>query len=187
MSESTTPKKKGPKHQNRLHVAENLISAYVNLPENGKECFEQFLALRVYGDVDMVHYTPGPNGHHVESVDQHVMCECVEVTVSDPWSTWAKMITNANLLEFERREAVREMLGTLISQKNRSCLNDADLREAAERALEWTRWDEHNCALSRLRNSPEYKSCVKAIASGKDRKEALRRYAVLVNKAQVEQ
>jgi hypothetical protein len=146
-----------------------------------------FWRFQVYGDADMGHYTPGPNGHHVESVDQHVMCECMEMTVNDPWSTWAKMITKANLLEFERREAVREMLGTLISQKNRSCLNDADLREAAERALEWTRWDEHNCALSRLRNSPEYKSCVKAIASGKDPKEALRRYAALVSKAQVEQ
>jgi hypothetical protein len=75
------------------------------------------------------------------------------------------------------------MLGAPISQKNKSCLNDAELREAAEKALEWTRWDEHNYALSRLRDSPEYKSCCKAIASGKDRKEVLKQYHALVSKA----
>jgi hypothetical protein len=107
----------------------------------------------------------------------------MEMTVHEPWSKWAKMITKANLWEFERREAVREMLGALISQKNKSCLNESELREAAEKALEWTQWDEHNCALSRLRNSPEYKSCLKAIASGDDRKEAFRQYDALVSKA----
>ena len=184
MSEST-PKKKGPKHLNRLHVAENLISAYVNLPETGREYFEHFLALQAYGDAGMGHYTPGSNRDRVESVDQHVMCECVMMTVYEPWSKWARMITKANLWEFERREAVREMLGALISQKNKSCLNDSDLREAAERALEWTRRDEHNCALSRLRNSAEYKSCLEAIASGKDQKEALKQFDALVSKAHV--
>jgi hypothetical protein len=115
----------------------------------------------------MGHYTPGPNRHCEESVDGHVMCACVEMTVHGPWSQWAKMITKANLWEFERPEAVREMLGALISQKNKSCLNGSELREAAEKALEWTRRDEQNHALSRLRNSLEYKSCLNAIASGK--------------------
>jgi hypothetical protein len=187
MFESTTPKKKGPKHLNRLRVTENLISSYVNLTDNDREYVEHFLALQVYGDAGMDHYTPGSNRHRVELVDQHVMCECVKMTVHEPWSKWAKMITKANLWEFERREAVREMLGALISQKNKSCLNDSELLEAAEKALEWTRWDENNRAQSRFWNSPEYKSCLKAIASGKDRKEALRRYAALVSKALVEQ
>jgi hypothetical protein len=183
MVESTTPKKTGPKHLNRLHVAENLISAYLNLSENNREYVEGFLALQVYGDAGMGHYTPGRNRRRAESVDEHVMCECVKMTFHEPWSQWAKMVRKANLWEFERREAVREMLGALIGQKNKSRLNDSELREAAEKALEWTRWDEHNRALSRLRNSPEFKSCLKAIASGKDRKEALRRYAALVSKA----
>jgi hypothetical protein len=183
MFESATSKKKGPKHSNRLRVTENFISSYLNLPENGRDYVEQFLALQAYGDAGMGHYTPGPNRHRVESVGEHVMCECVKMTVHEPWSKWAKMITKANLWEFERREAVREMLGALISRKNKSCLNDSELREAAEKALEWTRSDEHNCALSRLRNSPEHKSLLKAIASGKDRKEALKQYDALVSKA----
>jgi hypothetical protein len=95
----------------RLRVAENLISAYVNLPENSRDYVEHFLALQVYGDAGMGHYTPGSNRHRAESVDQHVMCECVKMTVHEPWSKWAQMIKKANLWEFERREAVREMLG----------------------------------------------------------------------------
>jgi hypothetical protein len=185
MIESTTPKKTGPKHLNRLHVAENLISAYINLPENGREYVEHFLALQVYGDAGMGHYTPGRKRRRAESVDEHVMCECVMMTFHEPWSKWAKMVTKANLWEFERREAVREMLGAVISQKNKACLNDSELHEAAEKALQWTRWDEHNCALSRLQNSSEYKSCLNAIASGKDRKEAIEQYVALVSKAQI--
>ena len=186
MSESTTARKKGPKHLNRLHAAENLISAYVNLPEDNRECVEEFLALHVYGDAGMGHYTPDRNRRRAESVE-HVMCVCVKMIFHEPWSNWAKVIRKANLREFERREAVREMLGALISQKNKSRLNDSELRGAAEKALEWTRWDEHNCALSRLENSPEYKSCIEAIASGKNRKEALKQHIALVSKAWVEQ
>jgi hypothetical protein len=183
MQQEVAPKKKGPKHSHRLHVTENLLSSYVNLSENGREYVEQFLALQVYGDAGMDHYTPDFKRHRVESVDPHVLCECVKMTFQEPWSQWAKMITKANLWEFERREAVREMLGALISQKNKSRLDDSELREAAAKALEWTRRDEHNCALARLRNSPEYKSCLKAIASGKNRKEAIKQYAALVSKA----
>jgi len=185
MFASATKKKKGPKHVYRLLVTENLISSYVSLPENGRDYVERFLALEVYGDAGMGHYTPGPNRHREESVDEHVMCECVEMTVHEPWSKWAKMITQANLWEFERREAVREMLGALISQKNKSCLNDSELREAAEKALEWTQWDEHNRALSRSRNSLEYQSCLNAVASGKNRKEAITQLDALVSKAQI--
>ena len=148
MFEPRAPKKTGPKHLNRLHAAENLISAYINLSETGREYVEGFLAAQVYGDAGMGHYTPGRNRRRVESVDEHVMCECVKMTFHEPWSKWVKMVTRANLWEFERREAVREMLGALISQKNKSSLNDCELREAAEKALEWTRRDEQNCHLS---------------------------------------
>ena len=95
------------------------------------------------------------------------------------------MITKANLSEFERREAVREMLGALISQKNKPCLKDSELSEAAEKALEWTWRDERNCAWSRLTNSAEYEGCIKSIASGENRKEAIKQYAALVSKAWV--
>jgi hypothetical protein len=78
MFEPTTPKKKGPKHSNQLRVTENFISSYLNLPENGRDYVEQFLALQVHGDAGMGHYTPGPNRHRVESAGQHVMCECVK-------------------------------------------------------------------------------------------------------------
>ena len=183
MHQAVAPKKKGPKHSRRLHVTENLLSSYVNLSENDREYVEQFLALQVYGDAGMDHYTPGSKRHRGESIDPHVLCECVKTTFHEPWLKWAKTITKANLREFERREAVREMLGALISQKNKSRLDDSELREAAAKALEWTRWDEHNCALARLRNSPEFKSCLDAIASGNDREKAIEQYAALVTKA----
>jgi hypothetical protein len=84
MSKSATPKKKGPKHLNRLRVTENLISSYANLSENSREYVEHFLALQVYGDAGMGHYTPGSTRHRGESIDQHVMCECMEMTVYVP-------------------------------------------------------------------------------------------------------
>ena len=184
---SETAAKKGSKYLNRLRVTENLISSYVNLSEEGRECAESFLALQVYGDGGMDHYTPRRNGRRAESVDEHVMCAGLTMTFHQPWSSWAKMITKANLWEFERREAVREMLGSLLAQKNKSHLKDAELRAATENALEWTRWDEHNRAQSRFRNSPEYMDCVKAIAiaSGEERKEAIKRFNALVSNAQI--
>ena len=107
------------------------------------------------------------------------MCECVKMTFHEPWSKWAKTTSGANLSEFERREAVRETLGALISQKNKRRLNDSELREVAEKALEWTRLDEHNHARSRFRNSPEFKGCLDAIASRENPKEALKQFVAL--------
>jgi hypothetical protein len=179
------PKRMGPKYLNRLRATEDFISAYIDLPENGREYVEQFLALQVYGDAGTGHYTPGRNRRRAESVDEHVMCGCVKMTFDEPRSKWAKMIRKANLLPFERREAVREMLGALISQKNKQRLNDSELREVAEKALEWTGWDENNCAQSRLRNSAEFKACLEAIASGENRKEALKQFATLITTAHV--
>ena len=107
----------------------------------------------------------------------------LKMTVFEPWSAWAKVIKTANLLEFERHEAVREMLGALISTKNKLSLTESELRVAAENALEWTRWEERNLAMARFLKSPEVKSCFDAIASGKGRKEAVRQYAALASKA----
>ncbi|RSL17967.1 hypothetical protein EDE15_3519 [Edaphobacter aggregans] len=149
MFESATPKKKGPKYLNRLRVTENFISSYIDLSESDRGYVEGFLALQVYGDAGMGHYTPGRNRRHVKSADPNVLCECIKMAFDEPWSTWAKMITRANLWEFERREAVREMLGAL--------------------------------------NSPEYKDCIEAIASHKDRKEITKRCVTLLSKERVEQ
>jgi hypothetical protein len=77
------------------------------------------------------------------------------------------------------------MLGVLIAQKNKYSLTESELREAAEKALEWTRWDEKNRANARLQNSPEYKRCLEAIASRIDLKEAIKQYDALVSKASV--
>jgi hypothetical protein len=175
-------KKKGPKHLRRLRVAENFISACVCLSEDDKAYVEQFLALSAYSDVGMDHYTPPLMRHRVESDS---FCDCVPMPVREAWSQWAKMIKRANLSEFERCEAVREMLGVLIAQKNKYSLTDSELREAAEKALDWTRWDENNRAKARLRNSPDYKSHLEAIASGIDHEEAIKQYVALESKASV--
>jgi VIT1/CCC1 family predicted Fe2+/Mn2+ transporter len=106
----------------------------------------------------------------------------MKMTVFDPWSAWAKVIKTAKLTEFERHEAVREMLGALISTKNKFSLTESELRVAAEKALEWTRQEERNLAMARVLNSPEMKSCLDSIASGKGRKEATRQYAALISK-----
>jgi hypothetical protein len=186
MSKSLAPKKKGPKYLKRLHVTESLISAYLNLSEGDREHVEGFLALQVYGDAGMGHYTPG-RSRRVKSVDPNVLCYCMKMTFDEPWSNWAKMIKKANLSEFERREAVRETLGALISQKNKRSLHGSKLREAAEKALDWTGWDENNCAQSRLRNSARFKGALETIASGseEDRKAAVRECATMMTTSRV--
>lgn len=176
-------KKKGPKHRNRLHVTKDLLSSYVDLSEGDREYVERFMALQVYGDAGMDHYTPGSKRSRIGSDDPPVLCECLEMTFNGSWSKWANMIKRANLREFERREAVREMLGALISQKNKGSLNDSELGEAAEKALEWTHWDKTNCANERLQNSPEYGRCIKAIARGNNRNEATKQLFDLIRKA----
>jgi hypothetical protein len=93
------------------------------------------------------------------------------------------MVKRANLWEFERREAVREMLGALISNKNKARLDDDEVLAAAEKALEWTRWHEHNLELSRLRNSSEFKACLDALASGDNREEALQQFDAFASAA----
>jgi hypothetical protein len=63
--------------------------------------------------------------------------------VRETWFKWAGIIKQAKLTEFERLEAVRMMLGVLILQKGKCSLTQDELREAAEDALKWTRWDEN--------------------------------------------
>lgn len=174
MSMNETTKKKGPKHQHRLQVAANFIAACVSLPESTKAYVEQFLALSAYGNGSMDPYTPGSNRRGVES--EHYLCSCVTKDAQEAWSQWAKMVQKANLWEFERIEAVREMLGVLIGQKNKYSLTETELLEAAEKAIEWTRWDESNCAKVRIRNSPEYKRWLEAVASGVDDEEATNQF-----------
>jgi hypothetical protein len=72
---------------------------------------------------------------------------------------------------------------TLTIKKKGPSLAESELREAAEKALDWTRWDENNRAKARLRNSPEYKSYLEAIASGIDLEEATKQYVALESKA----
>ena len=174
-------KKQGPKYLRRLSMAEDFISACVCISENSKAYVEQFLALSAYGDGTMNHYTPGSNGHCVGS--EHPLCGCVGKPVQEAWSQWAQVVKKANLSEFERAEAVREMLGVLIAQKDKYSLTESELREAAEKALEWIYWDENNCAKARLRNSPEYKSCLDALASGNNREEAVEQFLAFECKA----
>lgn len=103
----------------------------------------------------------------------------------ETWFKWAGIIKQAKLTEFERLEAVRMMLGVLILQKGKCSLTQDELREAAEDALKWTRWDENNRIVARLRNFPEYKSWLEAVASGIGPEEAAKQYDALVHKASV--
>jgi hypothetical protein len=59
----------------------------------------------------------------------------------EPWSNWAQQIRESSINDFERREAVRAMLGALIRLKDRKRLKDLGLAEAATATLGWTRWD----------------------------------------------
>ena len=100
------------------------------------------------------------------------------------------MIKKAHLTEFERREAVREMLGGLIQQKNRNFLNESELREAAEKTLDWTRWDERYHAQLRalgFKNQSEYNKRLKELASGKHREGGVLQPRALISKASEEE
>ncbi len=164
MSMLVTSKKKWPKHLRRLQVAESFIAACVSLSEDSKAFVEQSLALSAYGNGSMDPYTPGSNRRGVES--EHHLCDCLSYcelkAAEKAWSQWATMVKKANLSEFERVEAVRMMLGVLISHKNKYSITEPELLEVAQKALEWTRWDASNCASADLRNSLEFKGRLEA-------------------------
>lgn len=134
-------KKKGPKYSVRLCAAANLIAAYLNQFEDVKETFEKVLALQVYGTDGMHLYLDSSHDSWDSAVRSAMSEHWVLDLLHDPWSHWAQTIKEAALNDFERREAVRAMLGVLIQQKDRNRLNDLELRKAAEGTLGWTHWD----------------------------------------------
>lgn len=178
----TSSKKKGPKYLRWLHVSKEFILACVGIPEEDKAYVEQFLAGHAYGDASMAPYTLGLKRRRLEPDPS--LCDCVKL-VRETWFKWAGIIKQAKLTEFERLEAVRMILGVLILQKGKCSLTQDELREAAEDALKWTRWDENNRVAARMRNLLEYKSWLKAVASGIGHEEAAKQYDALVHKASV--
>jgi hypothetical protein len=124
----------------RLGVAAKLIAAYVELTEDFKEEFERFLAFQVYGENGMQSYLPASDDG-VDSAGQFLADEHSTVGLHEPWAEWAQGIRRASLNDFERREAVRTMLGALIRQKDRFRFSGLELRNAAKGTLGWTRWD----------------------------------------------
>jgi hypothetical protein len=138
-------KQKRSKYSVRIGVAANLIAAYVELPENSREYFEQFLASQVYGEEGMHSYRAFPEDPWESQVPSSTY-EYPLFFLEEPWSNWAQEIRESSLTDFERREAVRAMLGALILQKDRMHLTGLELREAARRTLGWTKWDAKNLA-----------------------------------------
>jgi hypothetical protein len=132
--------RKRKKYAVRHGAAAKLIAAYVKLSDDSKDFFESFLALQVYGEDGMHPYhdfLDDPPG----SVTLHSAYEEPMFSFLEPWPDWAREIREASLTYFERREAVRAMLGVLILHKDRSRLSGPELDEAAKRTLGWTRWD----------------------------------------------
>jgi hypothetical protein len=138
MNRSRTGSKQ--KYAVRLELAKKLIAAYVKLQENDRETAERFLALQVYGDGGMYPYSAFPEDPWESQVPSFTD-ECPLFFWEKPWSNWAQEIRESSLNDFERREAVRAMLGALIRQKDRVRLTGLDLGEAARTTLGWTRWD----------------------------------------------
>jgi hypothetical protein len=125
----------------RLNVAAKLIAAYVKLSKDEKEIAEGFLALQIYREGGMYPYRPFPEVPWEPEVPSSTD-GCPLLCWEKPWSDWAQVIRESLLFDSERREAVKEMLGALIRQKDRRRrLTDQDLREAAKTTLGWTRWD----------------------------------------------
>lgn len=124
----------------RHGAAAKLIADYVKLPEDSKDFFETFLALHVYGEDGMHPYHAFPDDP-TGAGTLHSAYEESRFSLLESWFDWVREIREASLTYFERREAVRAMLGTLIQQKDRGRLSGPELDEAAKRTLGWTRWD----------------------------------------------
>lgn len=166
--------KKGSMKSKRLHVVASLIAAYLNLSENGRVRLESHLADHAYSISRFESYTPDYSSGCDES------CDCPDRAVYDSLCNFAAIINKAVLWPFERGEALREALGVLISVKNeKRALTEQELLEAAERALDWTAWDEHNRKIDRVRKSPEYKACMDQIASHRNPEGAMKRWIEL--------
>ena len=138
---NTSKRSRRQKHPVRLDVAAKLIAAYVKLSKDEKEIAEGFLALQIYGEGGTYPYRPFPEDPWELEVPSSTE-KCPLLCWEKPWSDWAQVIRESLLFDSERREAVKEMLGALIRQKDRRRrLTDQDLREAAKTTLGWTRWD----------------------------------------------
>jgi hypothetical protein len=155
MNTITGNKQKRSKYSVRLSIAANFIAAYVELPNDFREFFERFLALQVYteGDMEMQPYlTPYLQRYlpaSARSGDSTRPCATDEEPsfyVYEAWFDWAQVIKGSALNHYERREAVRAMLGALIRQKDRRRLGDFELHEAAKETLGWTRLDAKHLA-----------------------------------------
>jgi hypothetical protein len=131
-------KQKRSKYSVRISVAANLIAEYVELPECLQERFEGFLASQVYGEQGMYSYRAFPEdpleSQAPPSTHEHP-------PLVEAWSSWAQNLRESCLNDFERREAVRGMLGAVIQKKDRKRLTGPELREAARTTLGWTKWD----------------------------------------------
>jgi hypothetical protein len=132
----TGSKQKRSKYSVRLDVAANLIAAYVEC--DSQERFEGFLASQVYGEQGMYSYRAFPEDplelQAPPSTHEHPL-------LVEAWSNWAQNLRESCLNDFERREAVRGMLGAVIQKKDRKRLTGLELREAAKTTLGWTKWD----------------------------------------------
>jgi hypothetical protein len=133
------------KYAMRLDIAAKLIAAYVRLSEECKEIFERFLADQIYGDDGMYPYRTFPEDPWASGAPSSTY-EYSRFIPHEPWSNWAQEIRESTLNDFERREAVRAILGALIRQKDRLRLTGLDLGDAARTTLGWTRWDAKNLA-----------------------------------------
>ena len=91
----------------------------------------------------------------------------------------------ASLTRKIRRNPIHLHLSDLAADRNFGEAQAEVLTLAAEDALKWTRWNENNRIVARLRNFPEYKSWLKAVASGIGPEEAAKQYDALVHKASV--
>jgi hypothetical protein len=141
MNKSASSSRKKSKHSLRLGVAENLIAAYLELPEDLRESFEKVLALQVYG-MDGIHLYLRSHDSWDSTLRSAMSKHRVLDLLAESWFDWAQTIKSADLNNFERRAAVRAMLGLLIQQKDRRCLSDRELRKAAKGTLGWKHWDE---------------------------------------------
>src|SRR5580698_6504928 len=114
----------------RLGLAKNLISGYLELPNECRAPFERFLADHVQSKDGMRSYLPFSTDCE-DSGMPWLTDEQLGFYVYEAWFHWALEIKVASLNDFERLEAVTGMLGTLIRLKYRRRLRSIELRKTA--------------------------------------------------------
>jgi hypothetical protein len=107
--------------------------------------FEIFLSSNAYGDVSLAPYLR--LFKKKDDSDMELLSCCwIRQTMIEPWRNWAREIQDTHFLPFERRVAIREMLGGLIMVKNSHKLTHIKLHEVAEMTLRWTSMDKKRSA-----------------------------------------